>query len=102
VGIIIAYILPAVMYLRLREPDANTATFYAQGPPRMVHTASGNGLPVEENLAEIGVFDNVTHRHRLPALFLLIISVLLLIACTSKAVFDAVHPQPDRTPWCHL
>ena len=101
VGIMIAYILPALMYLKLREPVANTATFYANGPPRMVHSASGNALPVMENLTEVGLLEDITFKYRLPAFFLLVAGLLLMIACTTMAVLGIIHTGgKHENAWC--
>jgi len=102
VGIMIAYILPAVMYLKLREPVSNTATFYANGPPRMVHSASGNALPIEENLTEVGLLEDITFKYRLPAFSLLVAGVVLMIACTTQAILGIVESggAGESHDWC--
>jgi len=99
VCIIIGYILPAIMYLKIRPATSTTATFYAQNRPRLAHSASGNAMPDLDHHEDIPMFENVGHIRRAPAVALLVFGVIVMVACTTQAVLDAVK-QSAEPEWC--
>jgi len=99
VAIVIGFIMPAVMYLKLREPNDITATFIGSERPRMKHSASGNAIAILEHEVQIGIFDSPMHPPRFRALILLFLGVCLLFACTTQSILNVIQDSAEDA-WC--
>ena len=102
VAIIVGYILPAVMYLKIREPTSETATFIGESRPGLSHSTSGNAIQNLDNIPDIPILQGTMHRQRLPATILLVAGILLMLACTTQAVLDVLDGGANSEPsQCH-